>query len=403
MAPGPIASTEEKGNETQTSNLEHENTQAAPCNGTRSYIYVIQSRDKRPAPKQAPRGCFDHLGNFPANGCKEQDRDDQAWLPFLEALGLQRSIFPAIKIDGIKPQRGTPTSWNYLNYVLIAVSPEGKLEGRVMYNLALAWCPSLKANNSSFRHCLAKCDEFMSNKPYHRLAAVNEEKRSPTISGASRSPTSSSPSASESTKHSPRKRSSPESPETGYSTHGSLEKDASPSPTKPCTRASKRLRTDSGSGSRVNSEQVLQASDPKGKSKPVKPAMRLVKCSQAGARATVNKAAVPMCSSISDTTEDAAERQALTDKIVMLRHLEVHLDLWIRSGNGVDRAVWGTSRHPKEMYEQVIVDLEDARYNLNRFPRGQYLARHGLAAYQARYPSEERSLPNGRTPLPTVD
>ena len=144
------------------------------------YTYVIQSRDNRPAPRQAPRDCWSHLPPFPTTGTKIENRDDKAWLPFLKALGLTQNEFPAIQVDGMKPQTGNagneniPPSWNFLIYVLIAVSPLGKLESREIYHLGLAWCPRIDSKNQSCRASLTKKDEFRLEDDFHRLSWIGE-------------------------------------------------------------------------------------------------------------------------------------------------------------------------------------------------------------------------------------
>jgi hypothetical protein len=151
-----------------------------PTSNSATYTYVIQSRDTRPAPKQAPRGCWSHLRPFPSTGTKIGDRDNKAWLPYLEALGLTPNEFPAIQVNGMKPQTGnaggekTSPSWNFLIYALIAVSPLGKLESREIYHLCLAWCPSLDSKNQSCRASLTKKDEFRLEDDFHRLSWIGE-------------------------------------------------------------------------------------------------------------------------------------------------------------------------------------------------------------------------------------
>lgn len=150
------------------------------------YTYVIEWKehgDSRPPPRQAPRDCWDHLPALSQNN----NQNNINWPPYLQALGLTPGVYPAIQVKGMKGQRGQAgntkkaPSWNYLIYILIAMSPKGKLEGWVIHNLVMAWCPAVKWKNSSMRHNLTVCDEFRSEPPHQRLSWVGEPPKEPTV------------------------------------------------------------------------------------------------------------------------------------------------------------------------------------------------------------------------------
>ena len=140
----------------------------------RTYSHVITGPNN--VPQQAPRDCWAHLqrqgqGVFPeeVHGTKERSPAAvTAWLPYIVALGLKQGTYPKMSVADKRaqnPKAGNPDkrlqpSWAFLIYVLIAVSPEGKLTLREIYNLALAWCPGLNANNATCRHQLSTSEEF---------------------------------------------------------------------------------------------------------------------------------------------------------------------------------------------------------------------------------------------------
>lgn len=121
--------------------------------------HTISSRNN-PTLAQAPADCWNKLLLLPQNGSRKEDRKDADWLPFLNALGLQQGEYPTIQVQGKKQQTGKPGThesvphWNFLVYLLIAISPKGKLKSREIYNLCLALCPDLKPNNATCRHAL---------------------------------------------------------------------------------------------------------------------------------------------------------------------------------------------------------------------------------------------------------
>lgn len=410
----------------------------APSVNGPTYTHLIQSRDNRLVPTQAPRGCWSHLGKFPENGNNDGGRDDAAWLPYLEALSLRRNEYPAIEIDGIKPQTGdggdmnNPPCWNFLSYALIAISPWGKLQSRVIYNLALAWCPELKPNNDSFRHSLATNDAFRSNKPYHRLSWVTEPTKPGAMKGkGKRSSTKESPARSglarsNTTKSSLGKRRSEWTPLNGYSAYKISEEGGSSShiPVEHATGSPKRQKTNSRPKSQANNNQTSQApnmQDTSDLSTQVQDCCQTLRIKFKGSK-TSNGAAVEPVTHADEASEYldtkspvmtaparstttsppiSSGSQALEDRIERLRGLKTCLDLWIRSGRGRDKIIFGTSRPPQEMYAQVRYELDLAVDEMRKTRCGEFLEREGLAAYQACYPSRLPNLPNARTPLPS--
>ena len=168
------------------------------------YDHTIQQQDgnvpdpaRGPVPFQASRNCFARLnhGDFPIETCKDGLRNPAAiaaWLPYISALGLEQSKFPKIQVTRKKAQNnkaGKPMSkekkqqpsWAFLIYVLLAVSPQGKLTKHEIFNLALTWCPGLEPNDSTCRHQLTTSEEFRrvdrddKNNMYWRLARSDEQ------------------------------------------------------------------------------------------------------------------------------------------------------------------------------------------------------------------------------------
>ena len=182
-------------------------TQSAAVIGIlqRIYNHKISSsfNDGTSTPRQAPTNCWACM-TMPTNGIGENDRDDAQWLPFLTKLGLVPGVFPNIHVKDKASQPGkrwdlngntsqpdksgkmktkTP-EWHFLMYVLLAVSPQGRLKQNTLYNLALAWCSWLPAKNQSCRRILCTKDEFIKeegekddkNGGWYRLAREGESK-----------------------------------------------------------------------------------------------------------------------------------------------------------------------------------------------------------------------------------
>ena len=141
--------------------------------------------------RQAAANCWESE-LIPNANFGDNDQDDEIWRHLLFKLGIKPEEFPSINVSGMEKQPGTAgkpggqaPSWNYLMYTLIAVSPCGRLKQNMIYNLCLAWCSRLKANNSTCRHGLCTSRHFyreddpndsINGGGWHRLARLGEIK-----------------------------------------------------------------------------------------------------------------------------------------------------------------------------------------------------------------------------------
>lgn len=130
-----------------------------------SFAHTITSLDGQDAPTQASKDCFARAGfhTDPASGNKA------AWLPYLQALGLTKGVYPKIQVVGKAKQSGrikkdNKPDWNFIIYSLLAVAPNGRLKLKQIFNICLAWCDTLGDNNASCRHNLCIKPEFVNFK-----------------------------------------------------------------------------------------------------------------------------------------------------------------------------------------------------------------------------------------------